>query len=220
MGIVNYIQPMGIMANVTQNIVRNVSTSSSNDEEWRKAQPNTISSGSTPLYEKDEEEEQEIQVVDNKIVLKQITFPERLMKVLSHNEYTDIVSWLPHGQSFLIYDRKKFEDIVLPRFFKGTKFTSFTRKLNRWRFERIARGVETGAFKHKLFQRDNAALCKKMTCQKKHEIKKRSIDENSDKPARDFSFVTDILNSKANEEVKEEAAADSIVSNPNTTASI
>lgn len=98
--------------------------------------------------------------------------------------------------------------MVLPRFFKGTKFTSFTRKLNRWRFERITKGIETGAYKHESFQRDNAALCNKMTCQKKYEIKKRSIDEIPENP-RDFSFVTDIIKSKA-----EEKATSSFVKNP------
>lgn len=72
------------------------------------------------------------------------------MKLLSHNEYADIISWLPHGQSFIIHDRKKLKDMVLPKFFQGTKFNSFTRKLNRWRFERIARGMEAGAFKHEV----------------------------------------------------------------------
>ena len=50
-----------------------------------------------------------------------------------------------------------------------------------------------------------------MTCQKKHEIKKRSTDDNSEKPSRDFSFVTNVLKSKVKDDV-----ADSIVSNPST----
>ncbi len=51
------------------------------------------------------------------------------------------------------------------RYFKQSKFTSFTRKLNRWGFERVARGPETGAYYHPLFQRNNLRLCLQMTCQ-------------------------------------------------------
>merc|ERR1712060_699342 len=73
------------------------------------------------------------------------TFPQRLLQILSEEENTDIICWLPHGNSFIVHDKKQFVEIILPRFFKEAKFTSFTRKLNRWGFTRISRGVETGA---------------------------------------------------------------------------
>lgn len=66
------------MENITQIVFGNVSTFPSNKEEWRKAQSGAISSGYPSKYEKEEKEEQEIRVVDNKIVFKQITFPERV----------------------------------------------------------------------------------------------------------------------------------------------
>jgi HSF-type DNA-binding len=48
-------------------------------------------------------------------------------------------------------------------YFKATKFTSFTRKLNRWGFNRAPRGPETGAYFHKLFRRDKPDLVMQMT---------------------------------------------------------
>lgn len=106
------------MTDFTPNIVRNTSTSSSNEEEWRNAQTNTFLSGTLSQYEF---EEPQIQVIDNKIVIKQITFPQRLMKLLSHEEYADIASWLPHGESFLIYDKKKIRRYGFTKIFQRDK---------------------------------------------------------------------------------------------------
>lgn len=42
------------------------------------------------------------------------------------------------------------------------KFTSFTRRLKRWNFERVARGPEIGAYYNPLFQRDHPEWVLKM----------------------------------------------------------
>ena len=72
------------------------------------------------------------------------------MQLLTSNMFSDIIDWLPHGQSFIIFDRKKFTQYVLPCYFTETKYTSFTRKLLRWGFIRMRKGVETGAYKHEV----------------------------------------------------------------------
>mmetsp|Transcript_22712 Transcript_22712/g.25859 ORF Transcript_22712/g.25859 Transcript_22712/m.25859 type:complete len:296 (+) Transcript_22712:39-926(+) len=94
-----------------------------------------------------------------------ISFPQRLMKILSTKDYSDIIGWLPHGQGFIIYQKKRFAMEILSKHFKRSKFTSFTRKLNRWKFTRIARGPETGAYYHAFFQRDKPRLSMQMSCQ-------------------------------------------------------
>lgn len=94
-----------------------------------------------------------------------VSFPQRLMDILSNEEHSDVISWLPHGKGFIIYKKKKFAVRVMPKYFKQSKFTSFTRKLNRWGFVRVTRGYETGAYYHKLFQRGNLRLCMQMSCQ-------------------------------------------------------
>ena len=72
------------------------------------------------------------------------------MQLLSENKFEEIISWLPHGNSFIVYDKKKFTETILPTYFKGTKYESFTRKLNRWGFTRTAKGIETGAYSNKV----------------------------------------------------------------------
>eukprot|EP00978_Attheya_sp_CCMP212_P000090 scaffold185_cov42-Attheya_sp.AAC.1 len=95
---------------------------------------------------------------------KAVPFPQKLMDVLTSEEYSTIISWLSHGKSFNIHKPKPFANEVLPRHFKQAKFSSFVRKLHRWGFLRHLRGEEAGAFYHENFRRDKPELCQKMTC--------------------------------------------------------
>jgi HSF-type DNA-binding len=98
-----------------------------------------------------------------------------MMEILSCQEYDDVLSWIPNGSAFIIYKKKKFLAEVLPKYFKQTKFTSFTRKLNRWGFIRIARGPEIGSYFHKLFHRDYPYLCLHMKCQNMLQSKQSEV---------------------------------------------
>jgi len=93
-----------------------------------------------------------------------MTFPQRLMEILMNKDHEDIISWLPHGRGFIIFQKKRFAAEILPKYFRQSKFTSFTRKLNRWGFVRQTRGTETGAYYHDLFLRDMPRLCLQMCC--------------------------------------------------------
>ncbi len=79
-----------------------------------------------------------------------VTFPQKLMTVLDNDQLSDIITWLPHGKGFIILQKKKFAAEVMPIYFKHSKFTSFTRKLNRWGFTRVPRGPEAGSYYHKV----------------------------------------------------------------------
>ena len=60
-------------------------------------------------------------------------FPQRLMELLSDERNNDCIAWLPHGRAFIIRNRKLFAEKVMPKFFpRKSKYSSFTRKLNRW----------------------------------------------------------------------------------------
>lgn len=88
------------------------------------------------------------------------------MKVLCQKDFNGIITWLPDGKSFTIVRPKAFVNEILPKYFKQAKYSSFTRKLHRWGFQRHLRGEEAGAFFHKLFQRGRLDLVEKMTCYK------------------------------------------------------
>jgi HSF-type DNA-binding len=70
-------------------------------------------------------------------------FPQRLMEILSDEENQCAIGWLPHGRAFVIKSRKLFSELVMPKYFsRKAKYSSFTRKLNRWNFIRVSSGAE------------------------------------------------------------------------------
>ena len=89
-------------------------------------------------------------------------FPRLLHTMLSRSEedgYSDIVSWQPHGKSFIIRDREKFVRKVMPIYFKQTRFTSFQRQLNLYGFLRVEkRGPDHKSYYHERFLRDDPRL--------------------------------------------------------------
>lgn len=93
-------------------------------------------------------------------------FPGKLMEVLNRLDIADVIEWRSHGRAFLVKDPKLFATQVLPRFFKQTKFLSFTRQLNLWGFKRITRGKDKGAYYHEMFLRGRPYLAMRMKRQK------------------------------------------------------
>jgi len=90
-------------------------------------------------------------------------FSEKLFDVLSHEDGSKGIAWLPDGKSFVIVDRDYFVSEILPRYFKEAKFESFLRKLKRWGFKRVSRSADGNvAFHHEHFVRDNQDMCKRM----------------------------------------------------------
>lgn len=95
----------------------------------------------------------------------QAIFPQRLMSILSQEKFAAAISWLPHGRAFVIRDRTLFSETVMPKFFsRKSKYSSFTRKLNRWNFIRVSSGPELGAYYHEFFLRDRPQLAAQMFC--------------------------------------------------------
>jgi hypothetical protein len=90
-------------------------------------------------------------------------FPQKLLDILETPEHSDILKWLPGGEAFTIVDKTRFASEDLPALLKETQFTSFIRKLCRWKFIRIPRrGPFTGnhVYYHELCRRDQPDLCK------------------------------------------------------------
>jgi hypothetical protein len=90
-------------------------------------------------------------------------------------EDESIVSWQPHGKAFRVHQPDLFARIVMPRFFKQqTKYKSFQRQLHMYGFQRIRKGMDTGAYFHTMFLRNKKSAILHMTCCKKTKGKKSS----------------------------------------------
>ena len=108
--------------------------------------------------------------------------PSQLMHMMTYAEAqcaTDpsfCVAWTHGGSAFVVQDPDAFTKDVVPRFFKATKFASFTRKLYRWGFRQINRGstspTDPMIFSNDNFHRDHKYLMANMrsTTNKKHKL--------------------------------------------------
>jgi hypothetical protein len=92
------------------------------------------------------------------------SFPVKLMEAI-HDYYDETtVAWLADGKSFVVVDPDVFCDKVISKAFKGGRYASFVRKLNRWGFGRLVSGTGMDCFHHPLFQRNRMDLCILITC--------------------------------------------------------
>lgn len=87
-------------------------------------------------------------------------FPQKVMKILSRSDWSDIISWTPSGKAFRIYDKERLMQVLTPQYFlELTKYENFRRKLYSWGFRILQNGVDDGAWYHKHFIRDIPELC-------------------------------------------------------------
>lgn len=114
----------------------------------RLTESDSLEEASTAAASAKPEEEAEAFVVSDKegrkklasssTNIKRVIFPQQLLSILSDKSLSDVVTWLPHGRSFVIIRPDVFTEEVLPKYLPpvdaraSTKYPSFTRKLNRW----------------------------------------------------------------------------------------
>ena len=113
------------------------------------------------------------------------TFPIKLqiiLKVIEKLGQQHIISWLPHGRSFMIHRPREFEQEIMGKFFKQTKLTSFQRQLNLYDFQRITHGRDAGSYYHELFLRGRPLLAKRMVRRKVKGTKIRASSSPDDEP--------------------------------------
>ena len=108
---------------------------------------------------------------------KFIPFPMILHDVIEMcevNNHEDIISWQPHGLAFKIHKPNKFQEIILPIFFKHQIMKSFMRQLYHYRFQRITKGEDVGCYHHELFVRQEKSLAQGIVRSTKKGNKKMS----------------------------------------------
>jgi len=92
-------------------------------------------------------------------------FPEKLHRMLLEIEKDGngrVISFFPHGRAFGIHDTDKFEEKIMPKYYKQSRLSSFQRQLNLYGFTRIVSGPDSGGYYHELFLKGRPALCTHM----------------------------------------------------------
>ncbi len=81
-------------------------------------------------------------------------FPVVLYTLLSEASlfgFSDIISWQPHGRSFLIHRSKEFVRDIVPKYFKHSKLASFQRQLSLYGFTRMCQeSPDRGSYFHEV----------------------------------------------------------------------
>lgn len=97
-----------------------------------------------------------------------VPFPWKLHEMLERvaDEFSSVVSWQPHGRSFMVHNPDEFVQRVMPIYFNQTKFASFQRQLNLYGFRRFMSGQDKGAYYHSMFLRGKRTLCSNMARKK------------------------------------------------------
>jgi hypothetical protein len=91
-----------------------------------------------------------------------LPFPWKVQEMLANVEKegsSHIVAWMPHGKSFRVHSQEDFVKSIMPSYFNQTKFTSFTRQLYMYGFQKVQDGSDKGAFFHSQFVKENKSLC-------------------------------------------------------------
>ena len=76
-------------------------------------------------------------------------FPARLHVILSNEQYSHIISWMPHGRAWKVKNKELLVEEVIPKFFGQSKFASFARQLSGWGFKRLH---QTGLGKYNIMR--------------------------------------------------------------------
>jgi hypothetical protein len=85
-----------------------------------------------------------------------------MMTFVEREGLESIICWVDQGRAIKVNSPDHLIR-VLPLFFSQTKYRSFERQLNGWKFDRILDGPFKGAYTHPYFLRGEFALCKMMS---------------------------------------------------------
>ena len=86
-------------------------------------------------------------------------FPARLHAMLSDEQYSHIISWMPHGRAWKVINKELLMEEAIPKFFGQSKFASFSRQLSGWGFTRLHKaGRDFGCYYHECFLRGHPRL--------------------------------------------------------------
>ncbi|KAL7498834.1 hypothetical protein ACHAWT_010797 [Skeletonema menzelii] len=88
--------------------------------------------------------------------------PSKMAVMLVDPDLMHVISWLPHGRSWKIYNRDMFTEIALPRYFGHKNYASFVRIVNAWGFRRVTSGLDRDSYYHELFLRGKPELHQRM----------------------------------------------------------
>lgn len=137
-------------------------------------------------------------------------FVKKLFKMLEDTSYSDVVSWGPRGDCFVVKDMNEFTKTILPRTFKHSNFASFVRQLNKYDFHKVKNtddnpfGEHSWTFRHPEFRADGKDSLEHI----KRKVPAVRKNRRDDSPTYIHAATIDALQAEVNrmERVQEEMA--------------
>lgn len=123
-------------------------------------------------------------------------FLEKLYEIFSEPKYADICGLGKNNDTIFIRNMEEFESLILPKYFRHSKFLSFTRQLHKYDFHKTVHNPHHAEFRHPLFRKDRPDLLesikrkKYISKKKKAELAKAQL-EKEEKEQMENSFNTD-----------------------------
>ena len=93
---------------------------------------------------------------------KMLRFPMLLYNILEQDEHPSIISWCLDSRNFIIYNRAKFEDELMPQYFQSSNWLSFLKQLNVYGFRRALKDRNLTVYCHKDFVQNKPGLINKI----------------------------------------------------------
>jgi heat shock transcription factor 1 len=116
--------------------------------------------------------------------LQENAFLSKLWHMLVAPENYDVICWDSEGTKFEIKRPEEMSEVVLPKYFRHKKFSSFQRQLNYFGFKKVGKGELGSFYSHSLFNRDQPEDILK--------IRRRTNKKKSDK---DSDMLSDYMSS-------------------------
>ena len=87
-------------------------------------------------------------------------FPACLHEMLSNEHYSHIISWMPHGRAWKVYNKRLLVgDPILSKILGLPSYASFTRQLSEWGFKMLHQaGPDYGCYYHECFLQGHPQL--------------------------------------------------------------
>lgn len=104
---------------------------------------------------------------------KSPSLPIVLMDLLSDPTNSDVMTFLPDGDSFVFVNIQRFEATLMKKYFRISRFDTFERKLELWGFRRdnyvLSAAGKDGSrtFRHSCFRRGDMDACRRIRCQRR-----------------------------------------------------